>query len=63
LNGSPDSVCRYLHKFFRLTAQVSDAAQLGKFITTLGAAVQMLLLGRCQRIIIAECAVGQPIRI
>jgi hypothetical protein len=43
---------------FRVTAQRSDAAQLCKFITTFGAAVQVFLLGRCQRIIGAECAVG-----
>jgi hypothetical protein len=47
----------------RVTAQLGDAAQLRKFIAALGTAVQVLLLGRGQRIVGAECAVGQPIRI
>jgi hypothetical protein len=58
LDGSPDSIRRHLRKLFRVTAQLGDAAQLRKFIATLGAAVKVLLLGRCQRIVSAECAVG-----
>ena len=46
----------------RLTAEVGDPAQLPKFITAFGAADKVILLGHGQRIINAQCAVGQPIR-
>jgi hypothetical protein len=44
-----------------LTAEVGDPAQLPKFIAALGAAGKMILLGRGQRIVNAQCAIGQPI--
>ena len=47
----------------RVTVELGDAAQLRKFIAALGAAVQVLLLGRSQRLVSGECAVGQPIGI
>jgi hypothetical protein len=45
----------------RLTAEVGDPAQLPKFIAALGAACKMILLGRGQRIVDAQRAVGEPI--
>jgi hypothetical protein len=58
LDGSPDSICLYLHKGLRVTADVGDAAQLCKFITALSATGQMILFGRSQRISNAECVIG-----
>ena len=63
LNGLPHGLCRHqlVGDALRVTAKLDDAAQRGKFITTLGTAVQVLLLGRGQRIVNAQRAIGEPI--
>jgi hypothetical protein len=40
---------------------VGDPAQLPEFIAALGAAGKMILLGRGQRIVNAQRAIGEPI--
>ena len=64
MNGLPYGVCRHAlgGDVLRLTAEVGDPAQLPKFIAALGAAGKMILLGRGQRIVDAQCAVGEADR-
>jgi hypothetical protein len=63
LNGLPYGVC--WHELggdaLGLTAEVGDPAQLPEFIAALGAAGKMILLRGGQRIVNAQCAIGEPI--